>query len=113
MRSLTGSGKENDRFWPGLGLECGFKTRGIQAICQNYPNILVTQLLGYFLTGRPSMLGDLIIDTQNSVAILTHCGAPINPYGENGKRVPYNITTHAESSLRDTHDPGSATGLHI
>ena len=44
MRSLTGSGKAKDRFWPGLGLECGFKTRGIQAICQNYPNILVTHL---------------------------------------------------------------------
>ena len=113
MRSLTGSGKVNDRFWPGLGLECGFKTRGIQAICQNYPNILVTQLLGYFLTGRPSMLGDLMIDTRNSVAILTHCGAPINPYGENGNRIPYKITTHAESPLRDTQDPGSATGLHI
>ena len=113
MRSLTGSGKMNDRFTPGLGLECGFKTRGIQATCQNYPNILVTQLIGYFLTGRPSMLGDLMIDTRNSVAILTHCGAPINPYGEKGNRVPYNITTHAESSLRDTKDPGSATGLHV
>lgn len=113
MRSLTGSGKVKDRFWPGLGLELGFKTRGIQAVCQNYPDILVTQLLGYFLTGRPSMLGDLMIDNQNSVAILTHCGAPINPNGENGKRIPYSINTHAESPLRNTQDPGSSTGLHV
>jgi hypothetical protein len=60
------------------------------------------------------MLGDLMIDSRNSVAILTHCGAPINPYGENGKRVPYSITTHAQSSLRDTpQSPGSGTGLHV
>jgi len=111
MRSLTGSGKVEDMFWPGLGLECGFKTRGIQAVCQNYPNIVVTQLLGYFLTGRPSMLGDLMIDTFNSVDILTHCGAPINPHGDD--RVPYVIKSHAQSPVRGTLKPGSSTGLQV
>ncbi len=104
--------KKGDRFWPGLGLECGFKTRGIQAVCQNYPNIIVTQLLGYFLTGRPSMLGDLIIDPANRVAILTHCGAPVNPYGDD-RIVDYMIKTHAESPLRNTLKPGSSTGLQV
>lgn len=112
MRSLTGSGKVEDRFWPGLGLECGFKTRGIQAVCQNYPNILVAQLMGYYLTGRPSALGDLMIDTFNNVTILTHCGAPVNPYGDE-RIVPYIIMTHAESSVRDTQKPGSSTGLQV
>jgi len=111
MRTLTGSGKVEDRFWPGLALECGFKTRGIQAVCQNYPNIVVTQLLGYFLTGRPGMLGDLMIDTQNSVDILTHCGAPINPHGDD--RVPYIIRSHAQSSVRGSLKPGSSTGLQV
>jgi hypothetical protein len=111
MRSLTGSGKVEDMFWPGLGLECGFKTKGIQAVCQNYPNIVVTQLLGYFLTGRPSMLGDLMIDTFNSVDILTHCGAPINPHGDD--RVPYVIRSHAQSPVRGTLKPGSGTGLQV
>jgi hypothetical protein len=112
MRSLTGSGKVEDRFWPGLALECGFKMRGIQAVCQDYPNILVTQLLGYYMTGRPGMLGDLMIDTENSVDILTHCGAPINPYGDE-RLVPYDILTHAESPVRDTNEPGSSTGLQV
>ncbi len=112
MRSLTGSGEIKDMFWPGLGLECGFKTRGIQAVCQNYVNILVAQLMGYFLTGRPSMLGDLMIDTENSVDILTHCGAPINPYGDE-RRVPYSIKTHAESPVKNTQKPGSSTGLQV
>jgi len=112
MRSLTGSGKVEDMFWPGLALECGFKTRGIQAVCQDYPNILVTQLLGYFMTGRPSMLGDLMIDIENSVDILTHCGAPVNPYGDE-RIVPYMIRTHAQSPVRDTYEPGSSTGLQV
>ena len=111
MRSLTGSGKVEDMFWPGLALECGFKPRGIQAVCQDYPNILVTELLGYYLTGRPSMLGDLMIDTFNDVEILTHCGAPINPHGED--RVPYTISSHAESPVRGTNKPGSATGIMV
>ena len=111
MRSLTGSGKVEDMFWPGLGLECGFKTKGIQAVCQNYPNIVVTQLLGYFLTGKPSMLGDLMIDTFNGVDILTHCGAPINPHGDD--RVPYFIRSHAQSPVRGSLKPGSGTGLQV
>lgn len=112
LRSLTGSEKLEDRFWPGLGLECGFKIRGIQAVCQNYANILVAQMMGYFLTGRPSMLGDLMIDTENSVDILTHCGAPINPYGDE-RRIPYIIRTHAESPVKDTQEPGSSAGLQV
>jgi hypothetical protein len=112
MRSVTGSGKPEDIFFPGLGLECGFKTRGIMAVCQDYPHILITQLLGYFITGRPSMLGDLMIDTHNSLDILLHCGTPINPYGDE-RRVPYVIKTHAESPLRDTREPGSGTGMQV
>jgi len=112
MRRLKPTRDVADRFWPGLGLECGFKRRGIQAVCQNYPNIVAAQLLGYFLTGRPSMLGDLIVDPANNTTILTHCGAPVNPYGDN-RIVDYVITTHAQSPLRDTHKPGSATGLKV
>ncbi len=112
MRRLRPTGKIEDMFWPGLGLECGFKKRGIQAVCQNYPNILVAQLLGYFLTGRPSMLGDLIVDPANNTTILTHCGAPVNPYGDD-RIVPYFITTHAQSPVRDTRKPGSSTGLQV
>ncbi len=112
MRRLRPSRKVEDLFWPGLGLECGFKTKEIQAVCQNYPNILVAQLLGYFLTGRPSMLGDLIVDLPNNATILTHCGAPVNPYGDS-RIVPYFIKTHAQSPVRDTQEPGSSTGLQV
>ena len=111
MRSLTGSGKVEDLFWPGLGL-MEFQKRGIQAICQEYENIMVTHLLGYYLTGRPSMLGDLMVDTFNNTTILTHCGAPINPYGDD-RVIPYIIWSHAQSPVRGTLKPGSGTGAQV
>jgi hypothetical protein len=111
MRSLTGSGRVEDMFWPGLGL-MEFQKRGIQAICQEYENIMVTHLLGYYLAGRPSMLGDLMIDTFNNITLLTHCGAPINPYGDD-RRIPYIIWSHAQSPVRGTLKPGSGTGAQV
>lgn len=111
VRSVTGSGELKDRFNPGLGMELGFKTRGIMAVCQNYPDILLSQVLAYLLTGRPSMLGDQMYDIDNSVEIVLHCGIPVNPYGDE-RRIPYTIRTHAESPVRDRPDlPGSSTGL--
>jgi len=111
MRSLTGSGRVEDIFWPGLGL-MEFQKRGIQAICQEYENIMVAHLLGYYLTGRPSMLGDLMIDTFNNITLLTHCGAPVNPYGDD-RRIPYIIWSHAQSPVRGTLKPGSGTGAQV
>lgn len=111
VRSVTGSGRLEDLYNPGLGLELGFKTRGIQAVCQNYPDIVISQVLAYLLTGRPSMLGDFIYDIDNSTEIILHCGIPVNPYGDE-RMIPYTIRTHAESPVRDIpEEPGSSTGL--
>jgi len=111
LRSVTGSNELKDRYNPGVGFELGFKTRGIQAVCQNYPDILLSQVLAYLLTGRPSMLGDQMYDIDNSVEIVLHCGIPVNPYGDD-RRMPYTIRTHAESPVRDKPEvPGSSTGL--
>lgn len=111
IRTVTGSNDLKDRYNPGLGLELGFKTRGIQAVCQNYPDILMSQILAYLLIGRPSMLGDVIYDVFNSVEIVLHCGIPVNPYGDD-RRIPYTIRTHAESPVRDIpEEPGSSTGI--
>jgi hypothetical protein len=111
MRSLTGSGKLEDLFNPGLGL-MEFQKRGIQAICQEYENVMVAHLLGYFIAGRPSMLGDIMMDTGNDVAIIMHCGAPLNPYGDD-RRLPYVIRSHAESPVKGTLKPGSSTGAQV
>ena len=113
IRSVTGSGELKDLYNPGLGLELGFKTRGIMAVCQNYPDILMSQILAYSLTGRTSMLGDVIYDVYNDVEIVLHCGIPINPQGD-ARPIPYVIRTHAESPVRDIpEEPGSSTGMTV
>ncbi len=113
IRSVTGSDKLEYRYNPGLGLEFGFKTRGIQAVCQNYPDILMSQILAYSLTGRTSMLGDVIYDIYNDTEIVLHCGIPINPQGDE-YRLSYIIRTHAESPVRDIpEEPGSSTGMTV
>jgi len=113
IRTVTGSGELKDRYNPGVGLELGFKTRGIQAVCQNYPDILMSQILAYSLAGRTSMLGDVIYDVYNSVEIVLHCGIPVNPL-QDEQRLPYIIRTHAESPVRDIpEEPGSSTGMTV
>lgn len=113
IRTVADNDKLENRYNPGLGLELGFKTRGIQAVCQNYPDLLVSQIVAYLMTGRPSMLGDFIYDIANSVEIILHCGIPVNPYGGE-HRLPYTIRTHAESPVRDLPDePGSSTGMTV
>ncbi len=111
IRTVSGSGELAERFWPGVALELGFKTRGIMAVCQNYPDLLISQVLAYLMTGRPSMLADFMYDIHNSTEIVLHSGIPINPYGDE-RRVPYSIVPHAESPVRDIpEEPGSSTGL--
>jgi len=110
IRSLTGSGQVEDMIWPGIGV-IEFQKRGFVAICQDYPNIAVTHMLGLYAVGRPSMLGDLMIDPFNGVDIVLHCGAPINPYGDD--QVPYILWSHAESPMRGTGRPGSGVGVQV
>ncbi len=110
MRFLTDSGKIEDAAWPSFA-NAEFQKQGIQGLCQDYPHLATTHLLGYYLTGRPSMLGDIMIDPYNSVSIILHCGAPVNPYGND--RVPYTLLSHAESSVRGTGKPGSGACLQV
>ena len=111
IRTVTGSGELEDRFWPGVALELGFKPRGIMAVCQNYPDLLISQVLAHLMTGRPSMLADFMYDIHNSTEIVLHSGIPINPYGDE-RRIPYSIVPHAESPVRDIpEEAGSSTGL--
>ena len=111
IRTVSESGELADMLWPGVALELGFKTRGIMAVCQNYPDLLISQVLAYLMTGRPSMLADFMYDIHNSTEIVLHSGIPINPYGDE-RRVPYSIVPHAESPVRDIpEEAGSSTGL--
>jgi len=133
MRSLSrdgwdrGGDKREEDFWPGLGL-MELQKRGIQVVCQDYPNVLVPHLIGFFLTGRPSMLGNQVLNPANNIEILTHCGGPVNVYGnepfpegqkfmkgykpDSPTRCPYILWSHAESSV-PPGAPGSSTGGQV
>ncbi|MEA3401420.1 MAG: hypothetical protein U9R79_09300 [Armatimonadota bacterium] len=64
-----------------------YHKRGI--VCTDQPNTgpALAQMFGLFLTGRPSFNADMIIDASSGTTVLVHCGAPVNPHGND--RVPY------------------------
>jgi len=109
MRQLTKERTMDTIFWPTLSL-MEFQKRGIMAICQAYENMLLTHLLGYFMTGRPSMMGDYFLDPYHDVDIAMHCGFPLNAYGDD-RKIPYVLISHAESSMKSTLKPGSGTAV--
>ena len=109
MRQLTRERSMDTIFWPTLGME-EFKKRGIMAICQPYENCLLTYLLGYFMTGRLGFMGELNLDPYHDTDIVMHTEFPFYPFGDD-RKVPYVLTSHAESIVRKTLKPGSGTGM--
>ena len=76
---------------PSQGLPSSqFCTDGIVATSETLIDSLITQQLGFYVTGSTGFNGDYIIDTFNDVAIIGHCECPFNPYGDE-RKVPYVI----------------------
>ncbi len=55
-----------------------FQKKGIIGCYQSYTGTTLSQLLGYFMTGRMSYVHDMVIDIYNNVTHHIHCGSPIN-----------------------------------
>lgn len=79
----------------------------IPCCCQSHVDCLVTQLIGCRLTdGRPGFVGDVLNDWSfkaagdrpKNVIVVGHCGAPINPHGND--RIPYLIRDHIHSDKK-------------
>jgi hypothetical protein len=64
-----------------------YHKRGIICTDQSNTGPALAQIFGLFLTGRPSFNADMIVDASSGHTVLVHCGAPINPHGND--RVPY------------------------
>lgn len=67
-----------------------FRLHGIPTCCQSDMEGLVTQVLGEYVSGRPGLHGDFMIDPFNQIVQIGHCNVPINPYGDN-RRIAYSI----------------------
>lgn len=73
----------------------------VPCCCQSHVDCLVTQLIGSYLTnGRTGYTGDVLNawafkpagERPENVIVVGHCGAPINPHGDD--RIPYLIRDH-------------------
>jgi hypothetical protein len=76
----------------------------VPCCCQSHVDCLVTQTIGSHLTGgRPGYVGDVLNDwafdptgaRPQDVIVIGHCGAPINPHGND--RIPYLLRDHIHS----------------
>ena len=85
----------------------------IPCCCQSHVDCLVTQLIGGRLTdGRPGFVGDVLNDWSfkaagdrpKNVIVVGHCGAAINPHGND--RIPYLIRDHIHSDKNWGGKPG-------
>jgi len=98
LRSLVNSPRPEDKIWPSMANSELQKT-GRVGCCQAHVNVVLTHMLGQYAFGRPSMMGDYMLDTYNNVSYMMHCGGPWNPWGDS-RRIPYVITDHRERDVR-------------
>ncbi len=104
IRSLTTKPQAQDMIWPSLG-NSQLQLEGIVGCCQAHINVVLTHMLAQYAFGRPSMMGDFMVDVTNGVGIVMHCGAPWNPWG-GVEKVPYVIRDHAERRVKEHARPG-------
>lgn len=98
LRSLVKNPKPEDKIWPSMANSELQKT-GQVGCCQAHIDVVLTHMLAQYAFGRPSMMGDYMLDTYNKVSYMMHCGAPWNPYGDE-RRIPYVIVDHRERAVR-------------
>lgn len=104
IRTLIENARAEDRVFPALATS-EFQLDNVVAKCQSHLNIVLTEMLGQYSFGRPSMLGDYAVDVFNGTSFVQHCEGPWNPWGDE-RRVPYILTDHRERLVRARSRPG-------
>lgn len=69
---------------------------GLVGACESDTVSTITMLTMTYLTGRPGMISDPILDTSKNQIIYAHCVAPSKVFGPEGPTNPYHIRTHSE-----------------
>lgn len=65
-------------------------TEGVIATSETLVDSLITQQVGFWMTGSAGFNGDYIIDVPNNKAYIGHCECPLNLYGDD-RLMPYSI----------------------
>jgi hypothetical protein len=85
--------------WPPLGYDAGpsqglptsqLCTEGIVATSETLTDCLITQQLGFYISGSAGFMGDYTIDPFSGTAIIAHCEGTFRPYRDE-RRAPYLI----------------------
>jgi hypothetical protein len=66
-----------------------FAKRGVIGCYQEFIDTVLSQLLGYYMSGKASFHGDNTFDPFNDTSMIVHCGCPVNAWGD--KNLPYTI----------------------
>jgi len=104
LRALVKNPKPEDKIWPSMA-NSELQKAGRVGCCQAHVDVVLTHMLAQYAFGRPSMMGDYMLDTYNRVSYMMHCGGPFNPWGDE-RRIPYVIVDHRERSVRAHSKPG-------
>jgi len=111
IRSLKSNPQPEEMAWPSMG-NSQLQLDGLVGCCQGHVNVVLTHMLAQYAFGRPSMMGDFMVDVANEVGIVMHCGAPWNPWGGE-RRVPYIIRDHAERRVSGHSQPGCGASSEV
>ena len=70
--------------------------RGLVGACECDVQSTITMLAMGYLTGRPGMISDPVIDTSKNQIIYAHCVGPTKVFGPQGPSNPFHIRSHSE-----------------
>ncbi|MGC9316456.1 MAG: hypothetical protein ACP5KN_00300 [Armatimonadota bacterium] len=82
-------------------------TDGFVATSETLVDSLITQQLGFFITGSTGFNGDYIVDEDNTKAYIGHCECPFNPWGDE-RRVPYVIRNLPQWPVEEQEKGGAS-----
>jgi len=69
---------------------------GLVGGCEADQKSAMTKLLMTYLTGRPGLISDPVIDTSKNQIIYAHCVASTKVFGPDGPSNPYHLRDHSE-----------------
>ena len=69
---------------------------GLVGGCEADQKSAMTKLLMTYLTGRPGLISDPVIDTAKNQIIYAHCVASTKVFGPDGPSNPYHLRDHSE-----------------
>lgn len=68
-----------------------FSTDGWMTPGETLINSMLTQQIGYYITGKGGFNGDYAIDPFYNIAMIQHCECPLNMLGDDAKNCTYTI----------------------